>query len=247
MKTNSFPLVLAMDTSTGCSTVALTRGNSVGGEVLACLSFCSNITHSRRIISIVDSLFRATETDWPMIEGIAVGLGPGSFTGLRIGMATAKGFAATSKKKLLGVPTPDGLASQCVSTKKICVVMDARKKQVYTAFYRRNAKGFIVRECDIRATVPDSLITDINEPVVMVGDGAITYRDYWQKELGGLVEFAPCQLHSPSAAAIGLLAGELLENDITLDIGAASPLYVRASDAELSLVQRKGIEPVLKS
>ena len=237
-----YPLVLAMDTATGCSTVALTRGTTVDGEVLACLSYSSKMTHSRRLISLVDTIFRETQVDWPMLEGIGVGLGPGSFTGLRIGLATAKGFAATSKKKLLGVSTLDGLASSCVSDKKICAVMDARKKQVYTAFYRRNTKGFIERESEIRAIAPEGLVADIKEPVVMVGDGAIAYRDFWLKELGALVEIAPFHLHSPSAAAIGLLSGELLQNNVTLDVATASPLYVRASDAELSLVRKKGLQ-----
>lgn len=241
MTAKDYPLILAMDTATGCSTVSLTRGSLVDGEVLACLSFSSKITHSRRIISIVDSIFRQTETEWPMLGGIAIGLGPGSFTGLRIGMATAKGFATASKHKLVGVSTLDGLASHCVSEKKICVVMDARKKQVYTAFYRRNVNGLIERESEIIAISPGNLVANIKEPVVMVGDGVISYHDYWQKELGEMVEFAPMQLHSPSAAAIGLLAGELLQNNNILDIATASPLYVRSSDAELSLVKKKGL------
>jgi len=120
--------------------------------------------------------------------------------------------------------------------------MDARKKQVYTAFYRRSTEGFIVRESEIQAIAPESLVADIKEPVVMVGDGAISYQDFWLKELGTLVEIAPVHLHSPSAAAIGLLSGELLQNDVTLDISTASPLYVRASDAELSLVRKKGLQ-----
>ncbi len=107
MTVKDYPLILAMDTATGCSTVSLTRGTMVDGEVLACLSFSSKITHSRRIISIVDSIFQETETDWPTLGGIAIGLGPGSFTGLRIGMATAKGFAAASKK-VCGKPSETG-------------------------------------------------------------------------------------------------------------------------------------------
>ncbi len=119
--------------------------------------------------------------------------------------------------------------------------MDARKKQVYTAFYRRDPKGSIFREGDIMAISPEDLVSDMTEPIVMVGDGVITYQDYWQSELGELVEFAPFQMHSPSAAAIGLIAGELLKKNKTLDIATASPLYVRSSDAELSLVRKKGL------
>lgn len=239
MISNHYPLILALDTATICTTVALTRGTPGDGEVLACLSLSSKVTHSRRLISLVDILFKETETDWSMLGGVAVGLGPGSFTGLRIGMATAKGFAAAAKKKLLGVSTLDGLAGNCVSAQTICVVMDARKKQVYTAFYTRKADGTLARRGNLRVVTPEELAVEIVEPVIMVGDGVITYYDYWKEKLGNLVGFAPFQLHSPSAAAIGLLAGEMLKNDICLDISTASPLYIRSSDAELSLVAKK--------
>ncbi len=237
---NTSPLLLALDTSTKCSTVALTRGTVENGEVLACLSLGASITHSRRLISSVDRLFLETETKWSDIDAVAVGLGPGSFTGLRIGMATAKGFAAAAEKKLVGVSTLDALAAMCVTEKSIIAVMDARKKQVYTATYRRaQDNGRLTRLSEIKVVSPEYVAMEIREEAVMIGDGVIAYGELWREKHGDLVRFAPMHLHSPSAAAVGLLCGTLLKEGKCLDVGAAAPLYVRASDAELSLADKK--------
>ncbi len=234
-----YPLILSLETATRCSSAALTRGTLMDGEVLACLSFSSSITHSRRLIGIVDTLFRETETGWSDIEGVAVGLGPGSFTGLRIGMATAKGFAAAAQKKLLGVSTLDALASMCLTGGTVCAVLDARKKQVYTAFYDGGDDGSLIRRDKIQVLSPQQLVGKIDDPVVMVGDGVLTYGDFWKEQLGDRVKFAPYQLHAPSAAAVGLLCGGLLYENKYLDLATAAPVYVRASDAELSLADKK--------
>lgn len=242
--TDSSPLLLSLDTATKCSTVALTRGTLMDGEVLACLSLSSSITHSRRIINAVERLFLETETEWTDIGAIAVGMGPGSFTGLRIGMATAKGFAAAAEKDLIGVSTLDALASMCVTDKTILAVMDARKKQVYTAAYKCDSKNSSpVRHGDIRVVSPERIAMEITEEVVMVGDGVITYADFWSEKLGNMVRFAPMHLHAPSASAVGLLCGELLNKGCCIDVAAATPLYVRASDAELSLTDKKKEKP----
>ena len=96
------PLILALDTSTACCTLALTSGTITQGGVLASLCLNGGMTHSRRLLTAIDWLFSETEVDWSMIDGLAVGLGPGSFTGLRIGLATAKGLAVTAGK-LMGM------------------------------------------------------------------------------------------------------------------------------------------------
>ncbi len=233
------PLLLSLDTATKCSSVSLTRGSLEDGQIVAHLSLNSDITHSRRLIKSVEILFEETGTNWPAVAAVAVGLGPGSFTGLRIGMATAKGFASAAGIKLLGVSTLDGLAAMCVTEKKICAVMDARKKQVYTAYYQHNEEGKLRRIGDIRVLAPEILAEEIAEPVLMVGDGTTTYGEMWKGIAGEHLCFAPPQLHAPSAAAIGLLCGKLYQQGKFLDISSASPVYVRASDAELSLADKK--------
>jgi tRNA threonylcarbamoyladenosine biosynthesis protein TsaB len=233
------PLILAMDTATPCSAVALTLGTRKNGKVLASLSLTGNVTHSRRLFTAIDYLMKGAEVDWPAIAGIGVSLGPGSFTGLRIGMATAKGLATAAGKPLLGVSTLDSLAARCVSSSLICAVLDARKKEVYAAFYRRNDNGFSERISDMMVITPEKLAGIIREPVLLVGDGAVVYGEQFRKLLGQNVSFVPSQLHEPSASSLGMLAGEMFEAGEQLDLADAVPIYIRSSDAELNLQQKK--------
>ncbi|MBW6519588.1 MAG: tRNA (adenosine(37)-N6)-threonylcarbamoyltransferase complex dimerization subunit type 1 TsaB [Desulfoarculaceae bacterium] len=229
------PLILAIDTASSCSSVALTRGSVTGGQVVASLSLNSSVTHSRRLLSAIDWLLAEAETDWQTVAGLGVSLGPGSFTGLRIGMATVKGLATAIDKPLLGISTLDALALNCTGERLICAVLDARKKEVYTCFYRVDSRGIPRRAGTIRVISPQRLAEEIEQPVLFVGDAIMLYGDLWQEILGNRFASAPTMLNYPCAAALGLLAGEMLQQDQCLDPATAVPLYVRASDAELSL------------
>lgn len=232
---SGLPLILAIDTATTCSSVALTRGGVGEGEVVASLSLNSGVTHSRRLLTAIDWLLSEAGIDLQGVDGLAVSLGPGSFTGLRIGMATVKGLATALDKPLLGVSTLDALALNCTGERLICAVLDARKKEVYTCFYRVDLQGIPRRDGAIRVVTPQQLTGDIRQPVLFVGDAVMLYGDLWQEALGNLFSRAPRMLHYPCAGGIGLLAGEMLQRDQCLDLAVAAPLYVRASDAELSL------------
>ncbi len=231
--------ILAIDTATPCSTVALTNGTRNDGSVIAMLSLSSNVTHSRRLLTSIDHLLSDTGIAKDDISGYAVGLGPGSFTGLRIGMATAKGLAAASGVPLYGVSTLDIIAANCSDTRLICSVLDARKKEVYASFYRCDVAGRPHRVSDIIAVSPEMLADCIEEPVLMVGDGLSVYGELWRSALGDKITIAPAQLWSPSAATLGLLAGEDALAGTSLDVASAVPLYVRASDAELNLQMKQ--------
>lgn len=228
-----------MDTATPCSAVALTSGTRKQGRVLASLSLTGNVTHSRRLLKAIDYLLHEAGVDWPDIAGIGVSLGPGSFTGLRIGMATAKGLAAATGKPLFGISSLDSLAAKCSTSRLICAVVDARKKEIYTAFYRCNSDGLAERISEMSVVAPERLCAAITETVVMIGDGVMVYGDLFKKLLGETVLFAPAVLHELSAASLGMLAGEkLLCNDV-LNVAEAVPLYIRSSDAELNLLRKK--------
>ncbi len=236
-------LILAIDTATPCSSVALTSGTRKEGRVVASLGLTGNVTHSRRLFSAIDFIMRESGIKWPEVAGIAVSLGPGSFTGLRIGVATAKGLAAAAGKLLFGVSTLDSLAAKCSTGKLICSVLDARKKEVYAAFYRCNRDGFTDRVGDMTVMAPEKLADAIAEPVVMIGDGAVVYAELFRDVLGDKVVFAPAQLHEPSASSLGMLAGEMLLAGQQLDVAEASPVYIRSSDAELNLLEKKAKLP----
>ena len=235
------PLILSIDTATPCSSVALTLGTRQDGRVVAAFSLTGKVTHSRRLLSVIDLLMVETVRTWQDIDGIAISLGPGSFTGLRIGMATAKGLAAAAGKVLIGISTLDALASKCVSDKLICAVLDARKKKVYAAFYRLGDDGLIERVSEQAVLQPQELAAQVTEPVIMVGDGALVYGEFFRTLLGERVMLAPAQLHEPSAASIGFLAGEKLLRGELLDLAEGVPTYIRSSDAELNLLKKKSM------
>ena len=235
------PLILSIDTATPCSSVALTLGTRQDGRVVAAFSLTGKVTHSRRLLSVIDLLMVETVRTWQDIDGIAISLGPGSFTGLRIGMATAKGLAAAAGKVLIGISTLDALASKCVSDKLICAVLDARKKEVYAAFYRLGDDGLIERVSEQAVLQPQELAAQVTEPVIMVGDGALVYGEFFRTLLGERVMLAPAQLHEPSASSLGLLAGEKLVRGELLDLAEGVPTYIRSSDAELNLLKKKSM------
>ncbi|HIQ36872.1 MAG TPA: tRNA (adenosine(37)-N6)-threonylcarbamoyltransferase complex dimerization subunit type 1 TsaB [Desulfocapsa sulfexigens] len=233
------PLVLAIDTSTTCSSVALTTGDVYQGELVATLSLNSKITHSRRLFTGIDWLLGENSLDLADIDGIAVGLGPGSFTGLRIAMATAKGLAAAMAKPLLGVSTLDSLALNCTGDKPLCALIDARKKEVYRRWYLQDERGVYRPHGNIAALTPRNLAREVTETTLFVGDGLLTYGEQIKETIGDSMLMAPRSLYYPSAAAIGFLCCELLETGDILDLESATPLYIRASDAELNLVKKK--------
>lgn len=226
------PVLLAIDTATSCSAIALCQGDTKNGNVLASLSFNTKITHSRRLLSSIDYLMKEADVTWNDLSGVIVGLGPGSFTGLRIGMATAKGLAMAANISLLGVSTLDVLASRCVTDKLICATLDARKKEVYSAFYRRKG-GRVERISDLQVIAPSKLLEQIKEPVVFVGDGCRSYGEVWLED--GIHEMAPAALSAISGESLGLYGGDLFKKRDFLDPATAIPFYVRASDAELNL------------
>ncbi|MEN8189470.1 MAG: tRNA (adenosine(37)-N6)-threonylcarbamoyltransferase complex dimerization subunit type 1 TsaB [Thermodesulfobacteriota bacterium] len=234
-KQDNRELILAVDTASSCSSIAVSRGGADDGTVLAELSLNSRVTHSRRLLGSIDYLLGELDIGLADLNAFSVGLGPGSFTGLRIGMATMKGLAVAAARPLVGVSTLDSLAFSCCSERLICVVLDARKKEVYSAFYQKKGNNSIKRLSPIRALAPSQLINEINEPVLLVGDGLTAYGDFFREELGEYYRSAPVNLVAPSSSAIGLLGCEMLRSGNHLDPAASVPLYVRGSDAELSL------------
>lgn len=233
------PLILAVDTATSCSTVALTTGDIHDGELLATLTLNSKITHSRRLLTGIDWLLSENNIACNDIDGLAVGLGPGSFTGLRIAMATMKGMVTAMHKPLLGCSTLDGVALNCSGDKPLCVLLDARKKEVYRRWYIKDTQDLYRPQGSIKALAPTALLEEITGPVLMAGDGLFAYGEFLKENLAEQLTIAPLPLHYPSATAIGFLCCEQLKQGDIMDLDSASPLYVRASDAELSLVNKE--------
>lgn len=230
------PLILAFDTSTPRCSIALTSGGLEDGKIVASLLLGPGVTHSRRLLGSIEQLMQQSSLTMAKVACIAVGLGPGSFTGLRIGMATAKGLAHGGGKKLIGVSSLDAIAAVLKDEGLICVLLDARKKEVYGRFYRGDEQGVV--PCSEQVVLPPEKIAErIEEPVVMAGDGVHFYSDLLKEILGEKMVTSDVQY--PPAEMVGLLAGEQYRNNSFLDVAAAEPTYIRASDAELSLIRAK--------
>ena len=229
------PVILALETATLCGSVALVSQD----RCLAEFSLQTGETHSRRLLAGVDWLLQETNIDWPTIDAVAVSLGPGSFTGLRIGLATAKGLVLAGGAKLIGVGTLDGLAAQLFAAGDIliCPVLDARKKEVYCGFYKCDDQGMPRLQGQYLVISPDELCGRINEPVVLLGDGATFYGGLFQEKLAHFLKVVPAQVYFPRAATIGLLALEKWQRQEFLDPAGAEPIYIRPSEAELNLAK----------
>jgi tRNA threonylcarbamoyladenosine biosynthesis protein TsaB len=226
------PIILALETATMCGSVALIADNTC----LAEFSLHTGETHSRRLLAAVDWLLQETRIACTAVDAIAVSQGPGSFTGLRIGLATAKGLAMAAEAKLIGIGTLDGLAAQLFANREllICPVLDARKKEVYSGFYRCDINGIPRLQGEYLAISPENLCEMIDEPVVFLGDGAALYGDLFREKLADLVKVPPANVYFPRAATIGLLALEKWHKHEFLDPASSEPIYIRLSEAELN-------------
>jgi len=214
-----------------CGSVALVSDGFCVGE----FSLQTSVTHSRRLLGAVEYLFNQARCDWDGVSGIAVSLGPGSFTGIRIGLSTANGLAMATGLPLLGVSTLDALAGQFAHLDKpLCIVLDARKKEVYAAFYECLGDGSLRQTSDYLVMPPEQLAARISVPTVMAGDGAVLYQELFLNSLKDnflLVDGGCC---FPRAASVGKVAWPLWQRQEFLKPSLLSPLYIRASDAELN-------------
>jgi len=229
------PLILAVENSGLCGSIALVSGS----HCIAEQSLLSKLTHSKRLLVTLERVMDECQVTWETIDAIAISLGPGSFTGLRIGLSTVKGLALATSLPLIGVPTLDGLASQFTFTAMpVCPILDARKNEVYTALYGADENGFMQRRSEYLVISAAELAGQITEPTVFTGDGITVHGDLLREKLGDMAVFAPEQLYFAKASSIGFLALSRWHKKEFLDPAGCIPLYVRASDAELNLLKK---------
>jgi tRNA threonylcarbamoyladenosine biosynthesis protein TsaB len=221
--------VLGIDTSTPCGSVGLIEGEQIISEYLLNIP----LTHSERLLKTIEFILHESRCDMGDISGWAISLGPGSFTGLRIGISTIKGLAFATQKPVAGVSTLDVLAFQTSPTPYlICPILDARKSEVYTAFYRYDGTHLPKRESDYLAIRPEDLVKRIEEKTIFIGDAVKTYGDYIQSSLPSLAIFPPCPLYYPLGSNVARMGFKLLQKGEALDLATFTPIYVRSSEAE---------------
>lgn len=222
--------ILALDSSGLVATVAILEDE----QTIAEYTVNYKKTHSQTLLPMLDEIVKMTEFDLKSIDAIAVAGGPGSFTGLRIGSATAKGLGLALGKPLIHIPTVDGMAYNLFgNTGLICPIMDARRNQVYTGLYRFE-KEFQVVEEQMAVSVQE-LIEKLNaygEKVTFLGDGVPVYREQLEAGLTVEVCYAPANMNRQSAASVGALGMKYFEQGKVESAREHQPDYLRLSQAE---------------
>lgn len=222
-------ICLALDTSTNCLSVALLKDGSLACET----SLLVSSGHGGILLPIIDKVLERTSTGRHEIGLIAVGTGPGSFTGLRIGIATAKGLAMALGCPMAGIPTLDAMAQGVSpSPMQIMPVLDAKKGELFCALYGSDGSR-LSADANVK---PSGIKALVSRDTLFVGNGLPLYRDALRESLGSFFHEGPAHLWHPRASVIGFMALALPSGSLTADV---LPLYVRASDATL-LLEKKG-------
>lgn len=202
-------------------------------------------THSQTLLPMIDEIVSMTDTDLHTIDAIAVSAGPGSFTGLRIGSATAKGLGLALKKPLIHIPTIEAMAYQCFSSQyMVCPIMDARRNQVYTGLYTFSDGMQRVMEpsaLDVRELMEK--INTMGKPVLFVGDGIPVYRDQIEKLAAVFCCFAPAFMNRQRGAAVASLGAVYWKEGKIESAAEHQPNYLRKSQAEREREAKNG-EPI---
>lgn len=232
--------ILAIDSSGLVASVAVMEEELLIAEY----TICCKLTHSQTLLPMLDDIQRRIGLDLSEIDAIAVSGGPGSFTGLRIGSATAKGLGLALDKPIISVPTVDGLAYNLYSSDKlICPLMDARRNQVYTGFYKFVGEKMEVIEPE-RAVCITQVIEELNErgeEVIFLGDGVPVYQNIIEEKMEISYSYAPAHMNRQRASAVGMLALSYIREgkDVLEPAAAHKPVYLRKSQAERERLERE--------
>ena len=231
--------ILALDSSGMVASAALVEDDILRAEYT--LNYKK--THSQTLLPLLDKVLTETETEPSQVDAIAVSAGPGSFTGLRIGAATAKGLGLALDKPLIAVPTLEALAYNLWGYPgRICPMMDARRDQVYTGLYQFEGSAFkTLREGEALSLEALIAILEREEgPVLFLGDGVPVHRRALEERLSLPLAFAPAHLNRQRAAAVGALGRLYLEKGRTVSAAAFSPIYLRLPQAERERRKKRG-------
>ncbi len=199
-------------------------------------------THSQTLLPMIDEIVRMVELDLETVDAIAVAAGPGSFTGLRIGTATAKGLGLALKKPLIHVPTVDAMAFNLWgSDGLVCPIMDARRGQVYTGLYHvRRGLEVVNEQCAMAMEELILCLEEFGEPVIFLGDGVPVNKGVIEAKLRVPFDFAPGSHNRQRAASVAALGMEYLRKGVTTGAADLVPDYLRKSQAEREMEAKHG-------
>lgn len=220
--------ILAIDSCTNAATGAVMNDGVLTAEFV----INNKITHSAKLLPQIENMMNNAGLKFSEIDLFAVTVGPGSFTGERIGVATAKGLAHAVNKPMVGV---SALAAMAYNTQftdyLVCPIMDARREQVYTATYKWNGDEIVTVKKD-RAMTLDQLLEEFDENVIFLGDGVPVFREKISEKLGSKAHFAPEHLLHLRGGSVAKCAMEEYKKGNVCDYASLVPMYLRLSQAE---------------
>jgi tRNA threonylcarbamoyladenosine biosynthesis protein TsaB len=222
-------LVLGVETSTMQGGVALVGEDGLRSE------YTLNVaaTYSERLLPAIERVLRDARIGLDALSGMAVSIGPGSFTGLRIGLSTVKGLAYSTGLPVVGVPTLEALAwTLPFAGEQVCPVLDARRQEVYAALFRYE-RGRPVRIMEDTALAPEALCRKIRRPTVFLGDGLAAYGDLFRRCLGDRMLVPPPACRGARPACVADLGRQRLLRGDQDPTDSLVPRYLRPSEAEL--------------
>ena len=226
--------ILGIETSTRTGSVAVVSEDGV----IAQYSLNIEVTHSERLMSTVDRVLKDTGLAVADFGGFAVAIGPGSFTGLRIGLSTVKGLAFATGNPVAAVPTLQALARNLpYAAYPVCPMLDARKNEVYAALYQFDGADLV--QVMPEAAIPiKELEKRISGKVLFTGEAAQIYHAEIEKQFGDRAFFAPLSAALPSAATVAEIGLDMIKNGKQADPDSLTPLYIRRPEAEVAWEKR---------
>jgi tRNA threonylcarbamoyladenosine biosynthesis protein TsaB len=227
--------ILGIETSTKTGSVAIVSDHGV----VAQYSLNLEVTHSERLMSTVDRVLSDTGMALSQMSGFAVAIGPGSFTGLRIGLATIKGLALATGKPVAGVPTLRALAWNLPHAAcPVCPMLDARKNEVYAALF--SYEGHAQIQTLAEAVIPLSRLADLlPNRIIFTGEASQKYRQELGNLFGDRALFAPYSALLPSAASVAEIGLGMISNNTCSDPDSLAPIYIRRPEAEVAWEKRQ--------
>ncbi len=227
--------ILGLDSSGLVASVAIVEDDCLRAEYTTDYKK----THSQTLLPMLEALRDMIELDMNSLDAIAIAAGPGSFTGLRIGAATAKGLGLALQKPLVEVPTLEGLAYNLWGTDKlVCPLMDARRNQVYTGIYEFVKEGADYRlqavlvQCAIDIAEVIAKLNELGREVIFLGDGVPVYRKVIEEQTQVPYSFAPAGNNRQRAASVAALGAVYYAQGKTVTAAEHQPEYLRKSQAE---------------
>ncbi len=229
--------ILAMDSSGLVASVAVVETGPIEEVTVAEYTVNYKKTHSQTLLPMLHEVAKMIELDLDSIDAIAVAAGPGSFTGLRIGSATAKGLGLALSKPLIHVPTLHGLAyNLCGTDKIVCPIMDARRGQVYTGIYEFEGNDLVVLHDQMAVSIEElgEKLCAYGREVIFLGDGVPVFCEVLAERImaDSRIAFAPAHMNRQRAAAVGALAIRYYRAGKTETAAQHQPDYLRMSQAE---------------